>query len=239
VKLSIEKVRNWNTVAQFIAIVLLGVFVLIQAILHIISQFPRSEPGIQIVKEELKTEIIQSVNYSALLRDTYVFSLESSAIVERDGLMAQKSVASYERTPANKEIVNFYFVSGESKKETALLDENALILDHQFINDSKSNGYILDKNLYAIVAKDTNGDKRLSTDDTIDLYASDYNGLGRRQIGNDIYSYQIINDNIILFTEAIDNKLVFKTYNAKENKIETIKTTEQKPEKKEFNRVFY
>ena len=239
-KISIEKIRNWNSVIQFIILILLCAFILVQGIIYIINRFPRNQnSGIQIVTKESKIEIRKSIKYNTLLRDTYVFSLESNAVSESDIMTLQKSVTSNDRSPVGKEIVNFYFVSDKTKKETQLFKNNTLIASHQFINDSKVNGFILDKNIYAIVAQDTNEDKRLSNDDSIDLYTSDYNGLNLKKIGSNIYSYQIINDCTVLFSEVIDNKEVFKTWNTKSDKIEVIKTIDEIPESKEINQIYY
>jgi hypothetical protein len=150
----------------------LCVFILVQGIIYLLNQFHRENTsGVQIISKESKVEIKKLIKFTTVLRDTFVFSLESNALSENTVMTLQKSVSSYERSSGGKEIVNFYFVSEKNKSETKLFDSDIYIASWQFINDSKANGLVLDKNIYAIVSKDTNEDKKLTIDDTIDLYA--------------------------------------------------------------------
>ena len=239
-KLSVEKIRNCNSVIQFIILILLCGFILVQGAIYIINQFHRdNSSGVQIITKESKVEIKKVIKFNTVLRDAFVFSLESNAVSENTVMALQKSVSSYERSPGGKEIVNFYFVSDKTKSETKIFDNNIYVASWQFINDSKVNGFILDKNIYAIVSKDTNEDKKLTIDDTVDLYTSDYNGLNLKEIGKNIYRYQVINDNTILFSEVNTNKEIYKIWNVKNDKIEVIKTIEEIPENKEINTIFY
>ena len=239
-KVSIEKIRNYNSVIQFVILILLCGFILVQGIIYIVNQFHREDnSGVQIITKESKIDIKNVIKFNTVLRDVFVFSLESNAISESDVMPLQKSVANYERSPRGKEMVNFYFVAENSKLETQLFDKNVYIASWQFINDSKANGLLLDKNLYAVVSQDTNDDKKLTIDDTVDLYSSDYNGLNIKKIGSNIYRYQAINDNIVIFSEVNNNKEIYKTWNAKTNKTEVIKTINEIPENKEINQIYY
>jgi hypothetical protein len=239
-KLSIEKIRNYNSVIQFIILILICVFILVQGTIYIFNQFHReNNSGVQIITKDSKVEVKKVIKFNTVLRDTFVFSLESNAISDSDVMALQKSGLSYERSPGGKEIVNFYFVSENKKLETQLFDKNVYIASWQFINDTKSNGFLIDKNFYAVVSQDTNEDNKLTIDDTVDLYTSDYNGFNLKKIGSNIYKYQAINDNIFIFSEIIDNKEIYKTWNAKNNKIEVIKTIDEIPENKEINQIYY
>lgn len=239
-KLTIEKIRTYNSVIAFIILVLLCAFLLVEGVLFVIRQFPKpAEPGVKIVPDTAKTEIIRTTKYVSQLRDTYVFALESDAIAESDLVPMQKSVASYERSGSNRETVNYYFVSAATKKETPLLEHDALIVASRFINDSKEAGPLLGKNVYAIVSADTNADGSLSVDDAVDLYVSSYDGTRLEKIGHDAYGYQLIADETILFTEATSGGKAFRTYDDRTGKTETIKTVSEKPENKEFDRIFY
>ena len=239
-KLTVEKIRTYNSVIQFIVFVLLCAFLLVEGVLFVIRQFPQApEPGIKIVPDKVKTEIKQTTKYAGLLRDNYVFALESDAIAESEMGPLQKSVASYERAGMKKEVVNYYFVSVSTKKETTLLEHNALIVSSRFINDSKDAGPLLGKNIYAIASADSNADGSLSVDDEVDLYASAYDGTRLEKIGKNVYGYQLIADDTVLFTEATDGGKAFRTYNDKTGKTETVKTVSEKPENKEFDQVFY
>ena len=235
-KISIEKIRNCNSIIQFLILIFICVLIVVQCIVFIVKQIYRNQnSGIQIVTKESKVEIKQSIKYDTLLRDTYVFSLESNAISINNNILLQRSAKSCEYSYRNKRIVNFFFVSAQSKKETRLFDKDILIESHKFINDNKNNGYLLDKNIYAVAEQDTNEDQRLTIDDTICLYISDYNGLNLKKIGNNVYRYQIINDNLILFSEVIENKEVFRAWDINTEKNEIIKTINEKPESKELN----
>jgi hypothetical protein len=215
-------------------------FILVQGAIYLFNQFHRDNTsGVQIIPKKSKVEIKKVIKFNTVLRDTFVFSLESNAVSENTVMALQKSVSSYERSPGGKEIVNFYFVSDKTKGETKLFDNDIYIASWQFINDSKANGFILDKNVYAIVSKDSNEDKKLTVDDAIDLYTSDYNGLNLKEIGKNVYRYQVINDNTVLFSEVNNNKEIYKTWNIKNNKIEVIKTIDEIPDNKEINTIFY
>ena len=239
-KLSVEKIRNCNSVIQFIILILFCGFILVQGTIYLFNQFHRdNNSGVQILSKESKVEIKKVIKFNSVLRDTFVFSLESNAVSENTAMVLKRSVSSYERSPGGKEIVNFYFVSEKTKSETKLFDNDIYIASWQFINDSKANGFILDKNIYAIVSTDTNEDKKLTVDDTVNLYTSDYNGLNLKEIGKNIYRYQVINDNTVLFSEVNNNKEIFKTWNIKNDKIEVIKIIDEIPENKEINTIFY
>ena len=239
-KFTIEKIRTYNSVILFFFLIAAGIILLVQGILLVVHQFPKPvDDGIGIVTGESAEEIKRSVNYRALLRDTYVFSLESNAIELSGDVNFKASMVRYESAPVNQKTVNFYFVSGEGKKETALLAQDSLIVAYHFINDSKANGFLLGKNIYAIAISDTNNDDRLSTEDRIDLYVSDYNGLNIVPVGINVYGYTLVDDNKILFTEVSDNKEYFKIYYCKTGNIEEIFSTAEVPENKEFSVIFY
>jgi hypothetical protein len=239
-KLTIEKIRTYNSVIEFIILVLLCAFLLVGGVLFVIRLFPKpAEPGIITVPDTAKTEIIRTTKYVAQLRDNYVFALESDAIAESDLSPKQKSLASYDRAGGTREIVNYHFVSAATKKETPLLEHDALIVASRFINDSKEAGPLLGKNVYAIVSADSDADGRLSVDDDVDLYVSSYDGTRLEKIGQDAYGYQLIADDTILFTEETDEGKTFRIYNDKTGKTETIKTVSEKPGNKEFDRIFY
>lgn len=239
-KLTVEKIRTCNSVIQFILLVLGCAFLLVQGVLFVIRQFPKpADPGIAVVPDTATAEIRQTTKFAARIRDCYVFALESDAIAESDMAPMQKSVAGYGRAGGTREIVNYYFVSGATKRETTLLERDALIVSSRFINDDPEAGPLLGKNVYAIAGADTNADGRLSVDDEVDLYSSNHDGTRLEKIGQNAYGYQLIADDTVLFTEATASGTAFRTYDGKTGKVETLKTTSEKPERKDFDRIFY
>jgi hypothetical protein len=238
-KISIEKIRNINTVIVFMLLLIGIVYSIVQGVLFIINSFPHnSSQEIQIIPSESKTTITQETRYNTLLRDVFVFSVESNSVREVANDKFEKSVASNNRS-SNNEIVNFQFISEKQKQEQQLLPNNSLIISYQFINDEKLNGFLLSKNVYAIAEKDSDNNKKLSSDDVIDLYVSDYNGKNLKIIGQNIYGYQVVKNNTVLFTEVMDNKQIIKIYSTENNDVQEIKRINSKPDNKDFNHVFY
>ncbi|MBN2862082.1 MAG: hypothetical protein JXN62_02905 [Bacteroidales bacterium] len=239
-KLSIEKIRSCNSVMLFLLFIAAGIFLLAQGIILLINLFPGPvDDGIVIVTNDSRIEVTKSVNYRAFLRDTYVFSLESNVIEVSGDIESKTSMLRYESAPVHQKTVNFYFVSKDDKKEITLLAQDGLIVAYQFINDNKADGFLAEKNIYAIASADTNNDERLSVDDTIDLFVSDYNGLNVVKIGSNVYGYTLVADNTVLFTEVSEDRKYFKMYDCSKGTVEEIYSTVEVPVNKEFDMIFY
>ncbi len=239
-KITLERIRKANVVFAFLAFVVLAAYLLVQGISFIIRHLPKPDkPGVQIIPVERAAEITQTLRFNAVLKDTYVFTLESDAVVEPSSARMEMNAPALKRVRYDQEVVNMYFVSSDTKKESSLLTDNALIVSYGLANDEKDRGLITEQNFYAIVSADSNGDKRLSAEDAVGLFVSNYNGTELTQIGKDVYSCRLVKNNILLFTEADGTATVFKVYDENRRRVEEIKRDSRPPENKAFGQIMF
>lgn len=231
-KITISKIRDLNTVLLFLAITL-SVFALIVGFL--ISVIPRNiNEGIKIVNENKKNEHIQTTVYADKLNDYIVFFLKSKALSLHDNSDKVLEFSKEYSSRNSSKIVNIIFISLDTKEETKLLENDSLIVSHWFSNEKEQNRCKLSKNIYAIVSQDTNKDKTLSIEDSVDLYVSDYNGDKLKKIGSNIYSYNLIDNDMLLFKENKAEQNIYKIYSVSNDTVGTIKTVVEPAGEKNF-----
>jgi hypothetical protein len=124
------------------------------------------------------------------------------------------SSKSYSRDFSGVSYSNIIFFDLETNKQSLLANTKLKISDYQIISELNKNFnqiYIL----YKIYSTDTNGDKKINSDDALSLFYSNYDGSGFKQITNSqysVYKYSINENYMKIFISAnfdTDNNKIF------------------------------
>lgn len=186
--------------------------------------------------------------YSKSLKDVDIFearrniiNYEGDGIIERvsddntfnDVLPSYPARSSYKKSynKAGKNLVNLLFYKGLAKH--SLLEKDGLINSVRYAYFKKpkinrSGNYDEDtqiafhQNLYQIITKDRNGDKKLNHDDGIDLFVTNYDGRGLRLLVKNFYSYNFPRNQEVIIETRSDNKIKFYKYSTVTGKLNNL-----------------
>lgn len=251
-KISVEKLKQVNTVFTFVFFILISLFVagvLVYTAVDFIGGLSRSyDPGVDIIENtENAEELIYYTEFIGAIKDVYVFAKKGGAVslgksgFEKSDLMGSV-YADYSSRSSADEILNFYFVSKTAEQSKVLFDRDALIVFYEFVQeeheDKKKLYGFLPKNIYAAVLTDTDGDKRLSSKDDTALYVSEYDGSGLRKISDRVFSYEAAGDTEILFCEYENGRRIYKSYNMDNDAVRTVFSAAGTEPEKNFHRFY-
>lgn len=225
-KTGIQKIRDFNQVAIFVAILLGGGAMGLQVLQGLLG--PTRNVGVAVLPGEsadgtnARPKVTYTEHFVAKLRDTYVFSLSSDVIdpfykhpksLER-GMM--RDDAPRGRYHAAGDAVNLIFVGpdGEGK---VLFEQDVRINQYELSRDEAQTPYgrhqlLLERNLYLVTTADTNKDGFLNYEDQQMLYVSEYNGAELKVVLEDVESYQELSANLLLITKRVGSKTEFFEY---------------------------
>ncbi|WP_428771362.1 hypothetical protein V1L52_05355 [Treponema sp. HNW] len=251
-KISVEKLKQVNTVFTFVFFILISLFVagvLVYTAVDFIGGLSRSyDPGVDIVENtENAEELIYSTEFIGAIKDVYVFAKKGGAVsLGKNGFEKSDRMGSvyadYSSRSGTNEILNFYFVPKHTNKSIPLFEQDVMIVFYQFVQeeDGNKNGLYtpLPENVYIAALRDTDGDKRLSSKDDTALYVSEYDGSGLKKISDRVFSCEVSGDAEILFCEYENNRCVYKTYNMLSGSIETVFTAAGTEPEKNFHRFY-
>jgi hypothetical protein len=166
-------------------------------------------------------KIVVSLKFSHVVDELYVFCVRSqkidSSMKYRDGMSTKGMGKPYGPEPHD---VNLLFVR-EDQSSYMLFEHNCLVLDYNWATLRKRESWdrLMTKNLYSVVAEDSNGDGFLSGDDRVDLYESNPNGTGLKRILGDVTGREVIRDNELMITQGEGSERVFYLYNVAVGKL--------------------
>ena len=225
-KTGIQKIRDFNQVAIFVAFLLVGGAMGLQALQGLLS--PTRNVGVAVLPGEsadgtnARPKVTYTEHFVAKLRDTYVFSLSSDVIdpfykhpksLER-GMM--RDDAPRGRYHAAGDAVNLIFVGpdGEGK---VLFEQDVRINQYELSRDEEETPYgrhqlLLERNLYLVTTADTNKDGFLNYEDQQTLYVSEYNGAELKFVLEDVESYKELSANLLLITKRVGSNTEFFEY---------------------------
>ncbi|WP_223788101.1 hypothetical protein [Marinicella meishanensis] len=171
------------------------------------------------------TDIEYQLTHVAMIQDLHVFALNATQIVRQDqddhinhlNMFSGASGSS----PAT---VNLLFVAPENQsrklfEQDVFIDEYLLVTQdekQQFLASRHGHrsayGFLLSKHVYQIVKADTNQDGFLSDADQKDLFISNLDGRNLKPITDNIHSFEVINDNLLLIKHHNNGQTTYSTY---------------------------
>ncbi|MBQ9213161.1 MAG: hypothetical protein IJ150_04390 [Bacteroidales bacterium] len=237
-KLNFELIRKIDYILVFVAAVTAIISFIVFLIILIIDNFNRNRYEIDEmpVVESPETEIKQYIDFVEKIDDVFIFSVKSSGIradeiIGSGDNMKQSSSFSNSagRYYSGDGIVNLLFVKDENN-EKKLFDSNVFIYKYILKNTDEYRTTCC--NVYAVVTKDTNNDKTLSSRDNISLFISEYDGSQLTEISKSITSFRIVDKNQFLYTEYDGKKLSYYSFDAVKKEKKLIKTVEQEIDEK-------
>ena len=239
-KLNFELIRKIDLVLVLVASVVVIVFFIGMIATLIFDRFNHSSPVVTempIVESE-EQEIKQYVDFEDKIDDVFVFSVKSSGI-RADEMSLQSEFAKMGSSFSNTVgkygngdgIVNMLFVKGDGN-ETRLFDTNVFIYKYRLKNDDEYAS--LSCNVYAVVKKDSDNDKTLSSRDNIALYVSEYDGSALEELSESIVSYRWVGKNQFLYTEFDGKNLSYFAYDTVKKQKILVKTVEQEVDEKQI-----
>ena len=172
-KINFELIRKIDYILVFVAAMVAIVSLIITLIAFIIDNFNRNRYEIDEmpVVESPETEIKQYIDFEEKIDDVFIFSVKSSGIRadeiigSGDNMKESSSFSnSAGRYYSGDGIVNLLFVKGENN-EKKLFDSNVFI--YKYILKNTNEYTTTCRNVYAVVTKDTDNDKILSSRDNI------------------------------------------------------------------------
>lgn len=245
-KISVEKMKQVNTVFTFVFFILISLFIagsLVYAAVDFLGNLsPSHDRGVDII-ENIDTEAEESVystEFVSAVKDVYVFAKKGGAVsfgIDKAAVKAAGYSVYSDYSPAD-EILNFYFVPKTTQQTKALFDRDALIVSYEFAREENENTLygFLPKNIYVAVLTDTDGDKKLTSKDNTALYVSEYDGSGLKKISDDIFSYELVADTGLLFCEYENGRCIYKCYNMTDDTVKTVFTAAGREPKKQLFR---
>ncbi len=237
-KLNFELIRKIDYILVFVAAMVAIVSFLVFLITLIIDNFNRNRYEIDEmpVVESSEEKIEQYIHFEEKIDDVFIFSVKSSGIradeiIGSGDNMKQSSSFSNSagRYYSGDGIVNLLFVKDENN-EKKLFDSNVFI--YKYILKNTNEYTTTCRNVYAVVTKDTNNDKTLSSSDNISLFISEYDGSQLTEISKSITSFRIVDKNQFLYTEYDGKKLSYYSFDAEKKEKKLIKTVEQEIDEK-------
>ena len=236
---SFEKIKKIDYILVLVC-GLLGSVVLIFVIANIISclNWFHHEPQVDIVDtvKNPSIEIKENIDFFTKIKDCYVFSVKSNAIssdeignsqVTADVFSESKSMSKSEN------VINYIFV--KEKEEHKLFPHNVFVYRSKFMNEEETyRKNICDYNIYAVIMNDTDQNKTLNIDDDIALYVSDYDGTGLKKISDAIMSVELVDENLLLFSQQENEDIVYYAFDCKSGVKTFIKSIAQKSERKDI-----
>lgn len=237
-KLNFELIRKIDYILVFVAAATAIVSFLVFLITLIIDNINRGSYQVEEmpVVESSEEKIEQYIHFEEKIDDVFIFSVRSSGI-RVDDMIGSNDFAGKASSFSNSVgrysngdgIVNLLFVK-EENNERRLFDSEVFLYKYLLKNDYEYQ--TMSCNVYAVVTKDTNQDKTLSSQDNISLYISEYDGCGLTKLSESIFTFSIIDKNQFLFTEYDGKKLSYYSFDAEKKEKKLIKTVEQKIEEK-------
>ena len=222
-------IKSANQVFFFLGVVGFAVFIAAITISSLL-RVSKPDPGVQIIevdetKEKLKVEYAKT--FLAKKDDLFIFGVRSKAIVndnsESKKVMSLFDGGSYSST----KLINLIFIEGESKR--MLLDKEKLIHDYTLEASHNKNisldrydnqsQFRVSKNIFLIVENDSNKDGFLSYKDDANLYISSANGTNLNKISERVMSYELVDEELVLYKTKTDEEVRFYTLN-----LETLET---------------
>jgi hypothetical protein len=247
-KINFELIKKIDCLLVFIVAVIAIIGLLITFISEILPVHHSTPAHIEIVNsddEEATKKTTETIDFVKKIKDVYVFSISTSAIKSNE-LSTSKSEAkqlsnSIVKGNSSSEIVNFIFVKDE--QETVLFSSKAFIYKYQLANDNDSDTNKVSSsikkshifNIYAVIEEDTNNDKQLDSNDKIVLYVSDFDGKNLKEISSSIYYLDLVDRDVILFTEYNDGKVYYYEYDGNSKNKKIIKCVEKELDNKYIN----
>ncbi len=240
-KINFELIRKIDYILVFVAAVV-AIICFIVSLITIIIDLNRNQYEISEIPvvESSETVIKQYINFEEKIDDVFIFSVRSSGIhadeiIESEDNM-KKTSSSFSnlvgRYGNGDGIVNFLFVK-DDKHEKKLFDSNVFI--YKYILKNEHEYETTCRNVYAVVTKDTDNDKTLSSSDDISLYISEYDGSELCEISKSIISFRIVDKNQFLYTEYDGKNLSYFSFDAEKKEKKLIKTIEQEINQKWIN----
>ncbi|MGI5174077.1 hypothetical protein H0R92_10840 [Treponema sp. OMZ 840] len=249
-KMSVEKLKQVNTVFTFVFFILISLFaagVLVYTAVDFIGGLSRSyERGVDIIENiENADELIYSTEFIGAIKDVYVFAKTGGAVslgFEKSDVWKATGYNSYSDHSAADEILNFYFVPKYANKSSPLFEQDVMIVFYQFVQeeDGNKNGLYtpLPKNVYIAALRDTDGDKKLTFKDDTALYVSEYDGSSLKKISDSVFGCQASGNTEILFCEYENNRCIYKVYNMDDDTVKTVFTAAGTEPEKNFHRFY-
>ena len=213
--------------ADFVLVFVLAILGIVAVSATLIRDFlprHRAAPNRVAVVEDEHEEITEYTDFEAKIKDAYVFSVKSSAVkadtdfsTAKTGWSGAGFANSLGRGLGGDGVTNFIFVKDGGQTERKLFSANVFIYKYHFASDEDDGRQRLprERNVYAVVKRDTSGDKILSSEDDIALLVSDYDGANIKEISSSIVTFRFIGGEEILFSEYDGKNQTYFSYDCK------------------------
>jgi len=241
-----KKIFEFIKKADFVLVFIfmfLGIIVLTVLLINDLLPFHRTSPHQITVVEDVHVEIKEHLEFERKIKDTYIFSVKSSAIKADELYGTEKSDWSGNgfsnvlgRSFGGDGITNLIFVKNNGREEYKLFPVNVFIYKYCLAEDEEDQPprYPHECNVYAVVKNDTTNDKILNSEDDIALYVSDYDGTNVKEVSSSIITFRFLGGEEILFSEYDGAVQSYFVYDCKTNVKTLIKSVKQEIIEKEI-----
>jgi hypothetical protein len=228
-----SKIYNFITHANQLLLFVLAIALLVMTLSTLLSNLRDTTPmevKVASHQEDNTTKgeaknIANTKSFLQYIKDIYIIQLKSSGVPnssKHESTLAFSSLG----YATDGVTINLIFTkkNGQSHKlfpkdvyiRSTLLAKEGGKVQH----DSKR----LDRNIYAVIVNDTNGDARLNSEDKEDLFVSDYDGKNLSLVFKDIENYLHIADNQLLITRVVKGEKEFFTYDVVSEELTLLET---------------
>lgn len=234
-----DNIMKFISKANQIIFFLVAVGLALVLLFNLVSSWlvnPWQPQQVKVIESDTKDGQVQAVVeylkvHAGKIKDTHIFELYSNYIQSgfKHEMKLQEDadeMMDYYSGDSKRlmSVVNIMFVDSNDVKNM-LFEKDVMILNRRYANFNKE--YVSKRvafNLYNVVSKDSNGDGVLDDNDKQDLYRTLYNGQQRVRIMDDIYSYEIIGDDLLLISHEENNEMQFYEYNLKSGMLRKLNT---------------
>ncbi len=193
------------------------------------------EPQLKVIdlNDSNTTRDIPAITYTKEfgrnIKDTYVFELKSSRIIHRRSEDAMGYTNASAKYITNESLLVNLLFAKKNTRAIRLFPQDVYIRSVAYYEEGENKNRLyrdkkLGKNIYAVIAKDTNKDGVLDRKDREDLFISEYDGTHLSLLFKDILSYEQIGDDRLLITRQVKGEKEFYIYDVANDELSMLDT---------------
>lgn len=227
-----KKVQTLNHYI-FLLIALFVMFLVLKEFVRNVFHEDYEPPKVQVIDEAVQqlSDISYSKHFLKKIDDVYIFSIKADKIaLERNPIESFNSDSAsgvfnmFGGDYDDRRVVNFMFAK-ENMPPVLLFERHQMISKFILFNDSDSHRLTTDKNIYIVIAEDSNKDGYLSEDDQQDVYTSSYDGSDLKLLLSNVSSMHLEDKNLLYLTKGNDIEELTYFYLVDEDRLVQLDTT--------------
>jgi len=228
-----SKIYNFITQANQLLLFVLAIALLVMTLSTLLSNLRHTtqmEVKVASSQEDNTTKgetknIVTTKSFLQYIKDTYIVQLKSNGMPSNSKKVSTLAYSSlgYETDGVT---INLIFTK-KNTQSYKLFPKDVYIRSTLLTREGEKGQHDnkkLDRNIYAVIVNDTNGDARLNSEDKEDLFVSDYDGKNLSLVFKDIEDFTHIADNQLLITRVVKGEKEFFTYDVVSEELTLLET---------------